>query len=323
LHVHRFCPDDVQFDDALVSSAIVIFEKSSPGDHHVTFSLGGSLLAPAKTSTIRQSQLLPAEKWTGYIDRPHAPTRRASPSVLFGDLFTIKRGLATGNNKSFILPRERAQALGIPKEFLRPILPSPRLIDDPIIEADDDGYPKGLPRLALIDCRLTIDAIAGAHPRFFEYLRAGTDKHIDATYLTSRRTPWYSQEDRPPPPFLCTYMGRNANGRKPFRFLWNKSQATAHNVYLLLYPKEPLRNALLQAPGLAPELFDALRRLDTDTIKKDGRVYGGGLFKMEPKELAAISADFLLAALGSQIQIGDLQRQPDLFDEPGLSFAVH
>ena len=27
LQIHRFCPSDVQFDDALVSSAIVVFEK--------------------------------------------------------------------------------------------------------------------------------------------------------------------------------------------------------------------------------------------------------------------------------------------------------
>src|SRR5438045_3950350 len=30
LHIHRFCPHDVQFSDALVSSAVVVFEKSSP-----------------------------------------------------------------------------------------------------------------------------------------------------------------------------------------------------------------------------------------------------------------------------------------------------
>ena len=30
LQIHRFCPSDVQFDDALVSSAIVIFEKRKP-----------------------------------------------------------------------------------------------------------------------------------------------------------------------------------------------------------------------------------------------------------------------------------------------------
>ena len=29
LHIHRFCPTDVQFTDALVSSAVVVFRKSA------------------------------------------------------------------------------------------------------------------------------------------------------------------------------------------------------------------------------------------------------------------------------------------------------
>src|SRR5205807_607560 len=148
----------------------------------------------------------------------------------------------------------------------------------------------------------------------WEYLQSGKAAGVPETYLTSRRTPWYSQEDRPAPPFLCTYMGRSSNGRKPFRFLWNKSKATAHNVYLLLYPKGPLQNALAKDSALYERLFDALQALDTDDIKGDGRVYGGGLFKMEPKELGAISAKFLANAV--QIPLGDFAvvQQAKLFE---------
>jgi hypothetical protein len=45
-------------------------------------------------------------------------------------------------------------------------------------------------------------------------------------------------------------------------------------------------------------VFEALASLDTDSFRGEGRVYGGGLFKMEPKELAAIPADFLLEGVG-------------------------
>ena len=34
LHIHRFCPTDVQFTDALVSSAVVVFRKAPPPPGH-------------------------------------------------------------------------------------------------------------------------------------------------------------------------------------------------------------------------------------------------------------------------------------------------
>jgi adenine-specific DNA-methyltransferase len=108
-------------------------------------------------------------------------------------------------------------------------------------------------------------------------------------------------------------MGRGRNGRAPFRFLWNRSQATAHNVYLCLYPKGPLRRAFERRPALHQDVFAALQSLDTDAIKADGRVYGGGLFKLEPNELGAISAEFLLDVLGSRLDRAAEVRQPGLF----------
>jgi len=47
LQIHRFCPTDVQFTDALVSSAVVIFRKSSPpSEHNIQFSFGGPIDSP-------------------------------------------------------------------------------------------------------------------------------------------------------------------------------------------------------------------------------------------------------------------------------------
>ena len=126
-------------------------------------------------------------------------------------------------------------------------------------------------------------------------------------YIASHRTPWYSQENRPPAPFLCTYMGRSRNGKHPFRFIWNRSQATAHNVYLMLYPKGPLRDLLNEHPESAAQIFETLQNISPERFISEGRVYGGGLHKVEPKELAKIPAGFLLEKLDAALQLGRQQ----------------
>ena len=149
------------------------------------------------------------------------------------------------------------------------------------------------PRLFLLDCSEPEERIRTAWPRLYAYLQHGRAQNIHTTYLTSRRTPWYSQEQRPPAPFLCTYMGRERSDGNPFRFFWNKSRATAANVYLLLYPRGELKAALAARPDLYPIVFAHLQSLTGEHLIKEGRVYGGGLHKMEPKELANLSADTL------------------------------
>ena len=137
-----------------------------------------------------------------------------------------------------------------------------------------------------------------AHTLLQVVLTTGKEHGIHEGYLASRRAPWYSQEKRAPAPFLCTYMGRTSNGRKPFRFLWNQSAALASNLYLLLFPKGPLQAVLCADLQLFPAVFQALRQIDADAFIREGRVYGGGLYKMEPKELGRLAAEPVVEAMG-------------------------
>ncbi len=86
-------------------------------------------------------------------------------------------------------------------------------------------------------------------------------------------------------------MGREKSNGNPFLFFWNQSRATAANVYLLLYPKGEMKAALAARPDLHPIVFSHLQSLTGEHLIKEGRVYGGGLHKMEPKELANLPAD--------------------------------
>ncbi len=293
LHVHRFRPADGQFGDALVTSAVVAFEKTPPPpSHRPRMSFGGPLDRPERAESVPLAALRASKKWSGFPGDEVGPRPDFPPSgVTLGDLFAIRRGIVTGANAFFILPLDEALGRGIPRAFLRPILPSPRHLTEGVIEAGGDGYPRLSRPLALVDCDRPEDELRRSAPGLAAYLDLGRGRGLDAGYLTSRRAPWYAQERREPAPFLCTYMARPRTDAPPFRFFWNRSEATAPNVFLLLYPKPPLRCLLEARPDLQAVLFERLRAIPARDLIGEGRVYGGGLHKIEPRELAALPLD--------------------------------
>jgi hypothetical protein len=207
LHIHRYCPSDVQFCDALVTSAIVVFQKSPPPDHHqVRFSFGGLITAPTSSEMVTLTALRQAKKWTG-LANGLAPA--AEESHTLGDFFSIKRGLATGANAFFILDRAEAIRNGIPAEYLRPILPSSRHMPNAVIEGEPDGYPRLKKPLAIIDCDLPEEVIQRRHPGLWRYLEQGKAQGIHAGYLASHRTPGIRRRgEEPPPSYAPTWAGK-------------------------------------------------------------------------------------------------------------------
>ncbi|MFZ0595172.1 MAG: class I SAM-dependent methyltransferase [Bryobacteraceae bacterium] len=301
LHIHRFCPTDVQFTDALVSSAVVAFRKAAPPPGHAArFSFAGPIEHPRSEGLVPLDTLRRSRKWTQF---PANTAVENAGELNLGAIFTIKRGLATGSNSFFVLTETETNNWQIPRQFLKPIVPGPRHLSEDIIQALPNGMPQLSPRLYLLDCDEPEESIKITWPRFYQYLQRGREQKIHETYLASRRTPWYSQEQRLPALFLCTYMGRSRNGKRPFRFIWNRSEATAHNVYLMLYPRGPLRSALKQHPELQVLVFEALRHITPEQLLSEGRVYGGGLHKVEPKELAQIPARLVLDSIQTHVHI--------------------
>jgi len=309
--IHRFDPDEVQFGDALVSSAVVFFRNAQPCEGcQAEFTLGGTLSKPKVSTLVELDQLRRTPKWTHVDPAVHHDSR--DPGTL-ADLFTIKRGLATGCNSFFVLTPEQVQRHDLPAQFLLPILPSPRELNNVEILADHDGNPLISTRRYLLSCDLSAEIIPREFPSLWRYLEYGISKGIHERYLCRHREPWYCQETRPPAPFLCTYMGRpTAKNNSPFRFILNRSQATAANVYLLLYPRPRLATLLMKAPELYEAVWKALSRITPEHLVGHGRTYGGGLHKLEPGELANVSADVVLGTLPGGMVCG-VHRQLSLF----------
>lgn len=304
LHIHRFDPNDVQFDDALVSSAVVWFQKRKPdADHQVKFSYGGSLQLPAIVKMVNSADLAKTDKWTRF---PKEDVQEHHDGWRLSELFAVKRGLATGSNKFFIIEEARAAALELPARFLRPILPSTRYVKEDVIESDGNGVPLLDKRLFLIDCNEPEEIVRRDYPSMWAYLQTGLEK-VSGGYLCQSRRFWYAQENRQAAPIVCTYIGRSDHAGRPFRFILNRSKATATNVFLMLYPQPILAAKLAANPGLITKLWEALNLIDAAALLGNGRVYGGGMHKMEPRELGNVPADALAAVAGLGAKYRDVQ----------------
>lgn len=317
LRLHRFRPEDVQFCDAMVSSVVVWFKKERPRpDHVVEFSFGGSLNQPTVTKRIPVGKLSANAKWTGnstLADKADVKSLVDAPlETTLSDLFQIKRGIATGANDFFVVGVEQAIDLGLPRQFLTPILPSPRYLETDEVLADEEGNPRLKVQLFLINCGLPEARVRGEYPTLWRYLQSGQERGLHQRYLATHRTPWYLQETRPAAPLLCTYMGRQTHDKaRPFRFILNHSLATAPNVYLMLYPRPLLAAELTREPNLLRSIWRMLNQLPPQALIGEGRVYGGGLHKIEPAELANTPVDGIMRLTPAISQ--NLSKQLSLF----------
>ncbi|MEQ1439206.1 SAM-dependent DNA methyltransferase [Fontimonas sp. SYSU GA230001] len=296
LHIHRFDPNDVQFADALVSSAIVWFRNEPPpADHEVKFSFGGTLGKPRMTRLISTRALAREPKWTRF---PVADVRHRTEVPTLAEFFNIKRGIATGDNSFFILAEEEIVRRGLPMEVFTPILPSPRYLPVDEIRGLEDGSPDIDSRLFLLDTKLPEHEVRRRYPALADYLEEGKAKGLPQRYLCAHRSLWYGQEDRRAAPIVCTYLGRGDSRRgRPFRFILNGSRATVTNVYLALYPTPLMAREMDRNPGLLRRVWSALNELPHDVLLGEGRVYGGGLHKLEPRELGNVPAAFIAELL--------------------------
>lgn len=278
LRIHRFDSEDVRFSDALVSSCVVWFKNSPPDDQDALFTFGSDLANPNNKRYINLERLRNADKWPPQDDE-------IAKVATLSEYFVIRRGIATGDNSFFVLSEEDVRSRGIPKEFLKPMLPSPRCLSTNHVTADKNGIPINTMRLFLLDCTGRDESSLPISVR--SYIQEGADT-VGKKKLCSSRNVWYEQEQRQPTRFLCSYMGRGNGTTSPVRFILNDSRAIVSNSYLMLYPKDVLKDVIESNPDYVEKVWKLLANIPAEAIKACGRSYGGGLYKVEPKELGNI-----------------------------------
>lgn len=284
ISIHRFEADDVQFDDALVSSSVVLFRNAQPSSHEIQFTSGSTLTHPSNIRKMSRASLKAESKWSLHFKSETVAIAATDEDCRLGNFFSVKRGIATGGNDFFIIDEETVRQYEIPGIFLKPILPSPRYVSNDVIATDAQGNADLQQKLYLFSCNWSKVALENKYPGVLRYIAIGEQNRVDQGYICSRRTPWYACEERKPAPIVVPYMGRSATAHRMFRFILNQSDALSTNVYLLLYPRQNYASCL-RDPNTMSEVWSALNHVSKDIIAANGREYGGGLHKIEPQEL--------------------------------------
>ena len=286
IRIHQFEHNDPQFENAYVTPTVVVFRNRTPDPKGIVrMSIGGTLAKPRETYEMPLAKLAAEDRW--FIP-PREAQRVKKNQICIGDLFTVRRGIATGANDFFIKTMEEAEGLHIPKKFLKPILPKARQLESEVIEAYADGSPKVDPRLYVIDCDLPEEVIRERFPRFYKYLLS-LPEDVRERNLLRRRQLWYQQEQREPAPFVCTYMGRMHGRSSSIRFIWNRSNAIVTNTYIMLYPKSDLQVLLDSSPSRYPQIFSLLIKTESESLSRNWRTHAGGLVKIEPGDLRDVA----------------------------------
>ena len=87
-------------------------------------------------------------------------------------------------------------------------------------------------------------------------------------------------------------MGRcRKDGDSPIRFFWNRSKAIGTNSFLMIYPTASAFEIFGESEFSQEKMFKCIQAVTNTSIFDQTRSYGGGLFKLEPKELQKVRID--------------------------------
>lgn len=285
LRIHTYDETDSQFDNALISTSVVVFRKRAPDKASQVFlTQGGSLKEPAQLRLESLETLSTRSRWNFNFLRSLDSVSISDRKV--GEFFTIKRGIATGANSLFVLSADRLKELGVERQWVRPLFPRAKAIADGVLRSDAFGDPVPSSGMWLIDTAESLSEIRAASPVFADYLESIAIKAQNSA-LVRRRAPFYKQENREVPPIAFVYMAKS-DVQPRNRFVANFSSAVVLNNYLGIYPKRQVAARLEADPGLLGLIHAELSSISLDSLIAEGRIYGNGLLKLEPKELGRV-----------------------------------
>jgi adenine-specific DNA-methyltransferase len=214
----------------------------------------------------------PDIKWTPLFgDKCHM----VAGTVELGKVAKVIRGIATGANDFFLLNENEINSYGIERKFLKPVIPNARTLSSLrcliFTRNDWDLLRKSGEKAYLFWCQNYRKKLRGT--KAIKYIELGEECKYNERYLTRHRREWWWVERRNPPDAFLIYMFRTG-----LRGALNEARTLALNtLHCIYFYEKRFKKALL-----------AYLNSDIATNLASFRVYGGGLYKLEPREVETL-----------------------------------
>lgn len=224
----------------------------------------------ARRASFTPETLLQTDKWDYLIREGIKDT--IPGYVALRHLAATKRGIATGANEFFHLPKSTVLEHQLPSHALVPCVGRAGDVSGVEFTLDDVRSLEHDNRRVFLIC-------FGAQLTDAEraYIARGESEGVHQRYLLAVRKPWYSMEGQQPAPIWAAVFGRRG-----LRFVQNRARALTLTTFHCVYPLET-SDEFVSALTLCLNLPSV-----QEAARAHTRVYGGGLLKFEPKDLLEI-----------------------------------
>ena len=265
------------FDDAITTSCIVLCENNDTSTE-VKFSFvrnRGDLKKLHSASGLDNSdyiyeskELDPMIKWKKYYQPQNLNFKGLVPFAYYAKVI---RGIATGDNDYFTFTRDKAEKYAISTDYLLPCICHSIDVEKNVFTTEDyQTLVKKGKKAYLLNAKNAQDN------NVEKYLNLGIENGVNKKYLTSKRRPWYSLENRLPAPIWVSVFNRSG-----LRFVRNLANVSNLTTFHCVYPaKDTFKH-------VSPDLLHAYLLSKTASLifEMNAREYGNGLTKYEPNDL--------------------------------------
>lgn len=265
------------FNDAITTSCIVLCENNTASTK-VKFSFVRDIEDLKKlhsTSGLdngeyiyENEELDPNIKWKKYYQPQNLSFKGLVPFAYYAK---VMRGIATGDNEYFTFTRDKAERYAISNAYLLPCICHSIDVEKNIFTTEDyQALVNKGKKTYLLNAGNVYDN------NVEKYLKLGIEDGVNEKYLTSKRRPWYSLENRRPSPIWVSVFNRSG-----LRFVRNLANVSNLTTFHCVYPA----NDMLKQ--VSPDLLHAYLLSKTAALifEMNAREYGNGLIKFEPNDL--------------------------------------